>query len=147
MQGLKRGIVEMADMVLVNKDDGDLADAAQRAAAEYRAALHLLGAGTQDWPVPVTTCSSKTGKGIAEAWQWVETFRTTMEQTGAIAARRARQAREWMWSEIRENLIGTLKANPNVAEALPGLEREVQSGAITPAMAARRLLQAFLSRD
>jgi LAO/AO transport system kinase len=146
LQGLKRGIVEMADMVLVNKDDGDLADAAQRAAAEYSAALHLLGAGTPDWPVPVTTCSAKTGKGITEAWQWVETFRNTMEPMGAIAARRGRQAREWMWSEIRENLIGTLKASPGVADALPALEREVQSGAITPAMAARKLLQAFLTQ-
>ena len=147
LQGLKRGIVEMADLVLVNKDDGDLADAAQRAAAEYRAALHLLGAGTPDWPVPVATCSALTGTGIDEAWQWVETFRTTMEPTGAIAARRAVQARAWMWSEIREGLTETLKANPGVAECLPGLETDVGAGRITPAAAARKLLDAFLKRS
>jgi len=146
LQGLKRGIVEMADLVLVNKDDGELADAAQRAAAEYRAALHLLGAGTPDWPVPVATCSALTGTGIAEAWQWVGTFRTTMEPMGAIAARRATQARAWMWSEIREGLIDTLKANPNVAACLPALEADVGAGRITPAAAARRLLDAFLNR-
>ena len=144
LQGLKRGIVEMADMVLVNKDDGDLADAAQRAAAEYSGALHLLGAGTPDWPVPVATCSALTGKGIGEAWQWVETFRATMEPAGAIAARRATQAREWMWSEIREGLMSTLKANRGVARRLPELEAEVAAGRITPAAAARKLLEAFL---
>ncbi len=146
LQGLKRGIVEMADIVLVNKDDGDLADAAQRAASEYRAALHLLGAGTADWPVPVATCSALTGKGIDEAWQWVETFRTTMAPTGALAARRAAQARAWMWSEIREGLMETLKANRAVAECLPTLEADVGDGRITPAAAARRLLDAFLKQ-
>lgn len=146
LQGLKRGIVEMADMVLVNKDDGDLADAAQRAAAEYSGALHLLGAGTLDWPVPVATCSALTGKGIAEAWQWVETFNATMEPAGAIAARRAAQAREWMWSEIREGLLSTLKASPGVAARLPELESEVAAGQITPAAAARKLLEAFLKQ-
>jgi LAO/AO transport system kinase len=147
LQGLKRGIVEMADMVLVNKDDGDLADAAQRAAAEYSGALHLLGAGTPDWPVPVATCSALTGKGIGEAWQWVETFNATMEPAGAIAARRAAQAREWMWSEIREGLISTLKANARVAAHLPQLEAEVAAGRITPAAAARSLLGAFLKNS
>ena len=146
LQGLKRGIVEMADMVLVNKDDGDLADAAQRAAAEYRGALHLLGAGTPDWPVPVATCSALTGKGIGEAWQWVETFRATMEPAGAVAARRATQAREWMWSEIREGLMSTLKASRGVARRLPELESEVAAGRITPAAAARKLLEAFLKQ-
>ena len=144
LQGLKRGIVEMADLVLVNKDDGDLADAAQRAAAEYSAALHLLGAGTQDWPAPVATCSALTGKGIEEAWRWVETFRAMMEPTGAIAARRAAQAREWMWSEIREGLMATLKASRDVATHLPELEAEVAAGRIAPAAAARKLLGDFL---
>ncbi len=134
------------ELVLVNKDDGDLADAAQRAAAEYRAALHLLGAGTPDWPVPVATCSALTGKGIEEAWQWVETFRATMAPTGAVAARRAAQARAWMWSEIREGLMETLKANPGVAECLPALEADVGAGRITPAAAARKLMDAFLKR-
>jgi LAO/AO transport system kinase len=147
LQGLKRGIVEMADLVLVNKDDGDLADAAQRAAAEYRAALHLLGAGTPEWPVPVATCSALTGKGIEDAWQWVETFRTTMAPSGAITDRRAAQARAWMWSEIREGLMETLKANPGVAACLPALEADVGAGRITPAAAARKLLDAFLKRS
>ena len=147
LQGLKRGIVEMADMVLVNKDDGDLADAAQRAASEYSGALHLLGAGTPDWPVPVATCSALTGKGIAEAWQWVETFRTTMAPNGQIAARRAAQSREWMWSEIREGLMATLKSSPGVAAHLPELEAEVSAGRITPAAAARGLLEAFLKHE
>ncbi|UCH75739.1 MAG: methylmalonyl Co-A mutase-associated GTPase MeaB [Rhodospirillales bacterium] len=147
LQGLKRGIVEMADIVLVNKDDGELSDVAQRAASEYRAALHLLGAGTPEWPVPVATCSALTGKGIDEAWIWVETFRATLEPTGAIAARRAAQARAWMWSEIREGLTETLVASPHVAACLPALEADVAAGRITPAAAARTLLETFIGKS
>lgn len=145
LQGLKRGIVEMADIVLVNKDDGDLAPAAQRAASEYRAALHLLGAGSADWRVPVATCSALTGKGMDEAWKSVEEFRETMTKTGAIAARRAEQARAWMWSEIREGLVASLVADRGVAERLSTLEAEVTAGRITPAAAARQILQDFLA--
>ena len=143
LQGLKRGIVEMADLVLVNKDDGDLAPAARRAASEYSAALHLLGAGSADWRVPVATCSALTGMGIAEAWDMVGKFHATMQARGAIAERRAAQARAWMWSEIREGLIGALRADPGVARALPELEADVAAGRITPAAGARKLLVAF----
>jgi LAO/AO transport system kinase len=147
LQGLKRGIVEMADLVLVNKDDGGLADSARRAAAEYSGALHLLGAGTPDWSVPVATCSAITGKGIGEAWQRVEAFRSIMGDNGATVRRRAAQAREWMWSEIREGLTGALRANPAVAQKLPILEDDVSAGRITPAAAARKLLEAFLKQS
>jgi len=147
LQGLKRGIVEMADLVLVNKADGEFAGAAQRSASEYRAALHLLGAGTPDWPVPVATCSALTGMGISDAWQWVERFRATMMPSGAIADRRAAQARAWMWNEIREELIDALKESPDVANRLSGLESDVGAGRITPAAAARTLLDAFLKRS
>jgi len=147
LQGLKRGIVEMADLVLVNKADGEFADAARRAASEYRAALHLLGAGTPDWPVPVATCSALTGAGIDDAWTSVETYRATMAATGAIATRRAAQARAWMWNEIREELTEALKASPDIARRLPELEVEVSAGRITPAAAARTLLDAFLNRS
>jgi len=146
LQGLKRGIVEMADIVLVNKDDGDFAPAAQRATSEYRAALHLLGAGSADWPVPVATCSALTGKGMDEAWQAVEVFRRTMTQTGARAARRAEQALAWMWSEIREGLVSSLRTDPDIARRLPDLEAEVATGRITPAAAARQVLQSFITR-
>ncbi len=142
LQGLKRGIVELADIVLVNKDDGELAPAAQRAASEYRAALHLLGAGSPDWPVPVATCSAQTGKGIAEAWQLVREFRVAMGRGDAIAARRAAQARAWMWSEIREGLIGALKADPTLAKQVATLEERVSAGHIAPAVAARQILAA-----
>jgi len=145
LQGLKRGIVEMADLVLVNKDDGDLAAAAQRAASEYRAALHLLGAGSADWRVPVATCSAATGRGIGEAWDLVGKFRDVMEPSGGIATRRAEQARAWMWSEIREGLVMALKADPVLARRLPGLDSDVAAGRVTPAAAARDALEAFLT--
>ena len=144
LQGLKRGIVEMADMLLVTKDDGDFADAAQRAAAEYSGALHLLGAGAPDWPAPVATCSALTGKGIAEAWRRVEDFREIMTARDAIAARRAAQARQWMWAELSDSLLAGLKENPAVREKLAALEEEVVAGRVTPTAAARQLLAAYV---
>ncbi len=149
LQGLKKGIVELADILLVNKADGDLEAAAGRAAAEYRGALHLLQAGDADWRPPVLTCSAVTGKGIAEAWAEVERFRDKFAPGGpggpgsAIAGKRARQARAWMWSEVSETLLARLRRHPAVNASLADLEARVMAGTLIPAAAARRLLEAF----
>ena len=146
LQGLKKGIVELADILLVNKADGDLEAAAGRAAAEYRGALHLLQAGDADWRPPVLTCSAVTGKGIAEAWAEVERFRDKFAPGGpgsAIAGKRARQARAWMWSEVSETLLARLRRHPAVNASLADLEARVMAGTLAPAAAARRLLEAF----
>ncbi len=142
LQGLKKGIVELADILLVNKADGDLEAAAGRAAAEYSGALHLLQAGDADWRPPVLTCSAVTGKGIAEAWAEVERFRDKFGPGGAIADKRARQARAWMWSEVSETLLARLRRHRAVAASLADLEARVMAGTLTPAAAARRLLEA-----
>ncbi len=147
LQGLKKGIVELADLLVVNKADGELEAAAGRAAAEYRGAINLLAAGGGDWTPPVLTCSSLTGRGIPEVWAEIERFRAAFGPSGAIARKRAGQARAWMWNEVSEVLLARLKANPAVAERLGDLEAGVMSGTLTPAAAARRLLATFAGED
>ena len=144
LQGIKKGIVELADAVVVNKADGDLAAAAERAAAEYHAALGLLRAPDPDWRPPVLRCSALTGQGIAEVWETVERHRAVMEAKGARAAKRAAQAGAWMWTEVRDGLLRRFRGDPAVAAALERLEAEVRAGTTTPTAAARRLIALFL---
>ena len=118
LQGLKKGIVEHADLIVVNKSDGDLAAAAGRMAADYHAALGLLRPASPNWSPPVLTCSALVGDGIGAVWGAVEDHHAALAPGGEIAARRATQARAWMWSEVGR-------------------------GEITPHAAARELLAAF----
>jgi LAO/AO transport system kinase len=143
LQGIKRGIVELADLVLVNKADGELAGAAARAVDAYRGALSLLRPRTPGWEVPVEPCSSLTGAGIAAAWATMLRYRETLDAGGALAARRAEQAGEWLWAETAETLLERLRAHPGVRGMLPELERAVRAGALPPTLGARRLLECF----
>ena len=145
LQGIKRGVIELADLLLVNKADGDLLAAAGRAAADYTHALRMLRPPTRGWTPEVRTVSAVTGAGIAEVWETVQRFRHAVGDAG-IRQRRAEQARAWMWSEVGETLTADLKAHPDVKRQIAGLERAVAAGRTTPASAARRLLQAFLGR-
>jgi LAO/AO transport system kinase len=144
LQGIKRGIVELADLVLVNKADGDLAVAAERAVEAYRNALTLLRPRTAGWAVPVAACSSLTGAGIAAAWDAMRRYRETLTASGELVARRARQAGEWLWGETAETLLERLREHPGVRERLPQLERAVREGALPPTVGARRLIESFL---
>lgn len=146
LQGIKKGIVELADVVVVNKADGDLAAAAERAAAEYHAALGLLRAPNPNWRPPVLRCSALTGAGIAEVWETVQKHRAVMEANGARAAKRSAQAGAWMWSEVREGLLREFREHPEVSAALAGLEAEVRAGQTPPTAAARRLIRLFLGK-
>ncbi len=146
LQGIKKGIVELADAIVVNKADGDLAAAAQRAARDYRNALHLLTPANSAWTVPVLTCSALERGGIGDVWTKVGEYRDTMGRTGDFAARRAAQAHAWMWNEVSETLLQALKDDSRVAAMLPALEAEVMAGAQAPGAAARRLVAAFRSR-
>jgi LAO/AO transport system kinase len=145
LQGIKKGIVELADMIVVNKADGELATAARHAEAEYRHALSLLRPVNPLWRVPVLSCSALMGRGIDAIWDQIGDYRRLLgaEGSGDIARRRAEQARAWMWSEIEESLIDAFKAEPAVRGELPGLERATATAAITPGAAAKRLLALF----
>lgn len=147
LQGIKRGIMELADLILVNKADNDLQAAAGRSAAEYRNALRLLHPRSADWKVEVRTCSARDGVGIAETWETALRYRDTLEANGQLTARRAAQARAWMWSEVKDNLVGALHSDPEVTERIPALEAAASEGRIPPAIAARQLLDIFLKRQ
>ena len=145
LQGIKRGVIELADLIVVNKADGDLKTTAQRSASDYQHALRMLRSPTAGWTPEVTTCSALAGDGVAEIWQTIERFRTAVGEKG-VARRRAEQARAWMWNEVGETLLAELRRHPDVKKLVPGLEREVEGGRTTPAAAARLMLEAFHGR-
>lgn len=145
LQGIKRGVIELADLIVVNKADGDLKATARRSAADYQHALRMLRSPTPGWTPEVTTSSAQTGEGIVEIWGVVERFNQAVGEKG-IQKRRAEQARAWMWNEVGETLLAELKAHPDVRRLVGGLEREVEAGRLTPAAAARSMLQAFHGR-
>jgi len=145
LQGIKRGVVELADLVLVNKADGELAAAAQRSSADYASALRMLRPPLAEWQVPVRAVSALEGIGIPEVWDDVARFRAALEQSGAWSRRRAEQARAALWSEIGDSLIEQFRAAPRVSERLAALEQEVVAGTRTPTAAARALLATFLA--
>ncbi|PGH52906.1 methylmalonyl Co-A mutase-associated GTPase MeaB [Azospirillum palustre] len=144
LQGIKKGIVELADLVVVNKADGDLAATARHTVADYRHALTLLRHG--DWRVPVLSCSAFKKIGIDTIWDTIGEHKALTEANGARATRRAEQARAWLWSEIRETLIDRFRAHPAVRADLARLEAEVTAGTTIPAAAAHTLLGRFLDR-
>jgi LAO/AO transport system kinase len=145
LQGIKRGVIELADLIVVNKADGDLKAAARRSAADYKHALRMLRSPTAGWTPEVTTCSAQTGEGVAALWEIVERFNEAVGEKG-VARRRAEQARAWMWNEVGETLLAELRRHPGVKRLVAGLEAEVESGRLTPAAAARTMLQAFHGR-
>jgi LAO/AO transport system kinase len=144
LQGIKRGIVELADLVLVNKADGDLEPAARRAVADYRHALRMLRPAAERDAPQVIAVSALEARGVDEVWRHVERRVAAMEASGARGRRRAAQARAALWSEVGEGLIDALRADAAVATRLPALEARVAAGRLTPSAAARMLLAAFL---
>ena len=144
LQGVKRGVIELADLVLVNKADGELAAAARRSAADYASAMRLLRPPLPEWQVPVRTVSALEGTGINEVWDDVARFRVALEQSGAWSRQRAEQARVALWSEIGDSLLEHFRSAPAVAHRLATVEREVMAGTRTPTAAAHALLAAFL---
>jgi LAO/AO transport system kinase len=145
LQGIKKGVVELADLILVNKADGELAAAAQRAVADYRNALRLLRPASSHWRPEVLAVSALAGTNIEKMWQAVERFRHAVEIDGALAGRRASQARAALWAEISAGLLEQLRLSPVLRDRLPEIEDDVMAGRAAPAVAARRLLGAFLA--
>jgi LAO/AO transport system kinase len=146
LQGIKRGIMELADLILINKADGELEALAGRSAADFRGALSLLHPRLANWKVEVRTCSALENVGIAETWETVLHYREALEATGQFRQRRAEQARDWMWSEVNESLINALQNDPEVRKQTPVLEAAASEGRIAPTIAARELLELFLKR-
>ena len=146
LQGIKRGIMELADLVLFNKADDELEALAGRSAAEIRHALRLLHPRSENWKVEVRTCSARDRVGIDETWETVVRHHQALEASGELEGRRAAQARDWMWTEVQDSLIADLREDPEVRGQLPQLEQAVSTGRIPAAVAAARLLEIYRKR-
>ena len=140
LQGIKKGILELADVVAVNKADGPYEADAKAAARELRGALRLLTPPSASWTPRVLTCSAQTGAGLDDVWAAVGEHRAALEAAGELATRRADQQVQWMWAMVRDQLMDRLQSDPGVRAALPELERDVRGGELTPTLAAQRIL-------
>lgn len=144
LQGIKRGIMEMADALVINKADGDNLKPAQRAAIEYKNALHLFPAAAGGWVPQVSTCSSTTGDGIAETWQVILDHQSTMSEQGLKEARRKDQSLFWFRQNMNEVLLEQFRAMPGMADEISALETQVANQSISPYRAAYQLIHQHL---
>lgn len=147
LQGIKRGIMELADLVVVTKADGDLATAANHAASDLRRAIHLLRPKHDGLTTETLLVSSPNGTGIAEVWAHLVAAHHHLLSSGQLDGLRADQARAWLWDEVKAGLTERFRANQGVAGALPGLEAAVLRGEAAPTAAAQQLLDAFAPLD
>jgi LAO/AO transport system kinase len=143
LQGLKKGVVEIADMIAVNKADGDNVARAKAAAAEYRAALHILSPRSPGWSPPVVTYSALTGAGIAELWATILDHRERMTASGELEARRRQQQVKWMWAMLENRVLARLKSDPGLKAGLPRIEAAVAEGRMSPAVAVDEIAAAL----
>lgn len=140
LQGIKKGVSELADAIAINKADGDNVEKAERAKREYETALHLLSSASSTWTPPVLTCSALEMTGIDDIWETVLNHRQSLIATGELKAKRKKQAVDWMWSLLEEGLKERFYNNPDVKRMLPKMKREVEKGLIAPTNAAQKLL-------
>ena len=141
LQGIKKGLVELADMIAINKADGDNLKRANAAAAEYRSALHILTPRSEHWYPPVVTYSALTETGIAELWQKVLDHRTAMNASGEFAGRRREQQVKWMWSMLEGRMMARLRSDAAIRAKVKKTEGEVADGRMTPSVAAEQIAE------
>jgi len=140
LQGIKKGVLELADAVVINKADGDNVQRAKLAKKQYQTALHLVAPATQTWFPPVMTCSALNRIGIEEIWEMILDFRKKMTATGELDLLRKEQALEWMWFLIKEGLESWFYKNQDVIKVLPRVRKEVENGETAPTHGADKLL-------
>ncbi|MGW2351560.1 methylmalonyl Co-A mutase-associated GTPase MeaB [Actinacidiphila glaucinigra] len=143
LQGIKKGVLELADVITVNKADGPHERDARAAARELSGALRMMTPVDAAWTPPVLTCSAREGTGLDSLWERLEQHRTLLESTGRLDAKRRDQQMEWAWSMVRDELLGRLRGHPEVRRLTPEIERQVREGTLTPTLAAARILDAF----
>ena len=143
LQGIKKGVLEIADMIAINKADGDNEARARMTAADYRAALRIITPASAAWQPPVHMISGLKNIGLDALWAEVEKHHVMMEKSGALQAKRADQMVRWMWAMLKDRLLGDFLHDEGVAARLPALESAVRSGAITPTLAVTELLDQF----
>ncbi|MGA0597333.1 methylmalonyl Co-A mutase-associated GTPase MeaB [Enterovirga sp. CN4-39] len=136
LQGIKKGVIELADIIAVNKADGPGGEKAAAAAADYRAALHILVPPGALWTPPVLLVSGLAGMGLDGIWDKVLEHRRTLEGAGELAAKRRKQDLKWMWALVEDRIRARLRADPRLRERVPELEAQLAIGALSPAAAA-----------
>jgi LAO/AO transport system kinase len=142
LQGIKRGLLELVDVIAVNKADGPTRLAAEQAAEQYRTALHALGGRGENLPA-VLTCSALQDEGVDAVWEAVERQHARLSASGALTDRRRRQNLRWLWALVEDQLRQAVYTHPEVRRIRDDLEREVLAGTTPAAAAARRILEAF----
>ncbi|GAA2252091.1 methylmalonyl Co-A mutase-associated GTPase MeaB [Streptomyces amakusaensis] len=143
LQGIKKGVLELADVITVNKADGPHERDARSAARELAGALRLMHPADAAWTPPVLSCSARESSGLDTVWERLEQHRTLLESTGRLAAKRRDQQIDWTWSMVHDELLDRLHGHPGVRELAPALERLVRDGELTATLAAERILEAF----
>ncbi|MGW1807022.1 methylmalonyl Co-A mutase-associated GTPase MeaB [Streptomyces sp. NPDC002078] len=143
LQGIKKGVLELADVIAVNKADGPHERDAKAAARELAGALRLMHGKEAFWTPPVLSCSARESSGLDTVWERLEQHRTLLDSTGRLTAKRRDQQVGWTWAMVRDELLDRLHADPAVREAAPDLERQVREGRLTATLAAERILEAF----
>ncbi len=140
LQGIKKGVLEIADAIAVNKADGDNVQKAEQASKAYEYALHLLTPVSPLWSPPVLTCSAKEMTGIRQIWETVLDHRKKLIDAGELNLKRKQQSLAWMWSLVEEGLKERFRRNPDVKKCLGKISRKVEDGTTTPTIAAEELL-------
>jgi len=145
LQGIKKGIVELAELIVVNKADGPLLPTAQRTVADYRAALRLIRPLSASWQPEVIAASAREGNGLDEVWQAIKRHQEVLTASGEKQARRGEQAQAALWADLGDRLLQSLRHKPEIARRIPDIEAQVRSGALMPMTGARLLLELFAS--
>ncbi|WP_267242191.1 methylmalonyl Co-A mutase-associated GTPase MeaB [Streptomyces sp. PR69] len=146
LQGIKKGVLELADVIAVNKADGPHERDARAAARELAGALRLMHPADAAWTPPVLSCSARESAGLDVLWERVEQHRALLDSTGRLAAKRREQQVEWVWSMVHDELLGRLRAHPGVRDLAPALEQRVRAGELTATLAAEQILNEFGGR-
>ncbi len=146
LQGIKKGVVELADALVIHKADGENRLRAKQAQQEYSNALHYLTPATEGWTTQVSICSSVTGEGIAEIWNVIEQFCQVTSESGVFESRRRVQKKEWLHGMVKDELLARFFNHPNVLYILPHIEEAVKEGKMPVTTAAKQLLHSFDSR-
>lgn len=143
LQGIKKGVMEIADAIVINKAEGENRPRAELACQQYQNALHLLRPKSNNWQVPALLCSALYQEGIDEAWSAIEAFEYSMKKSGEFYEKRQLQNNDWMWTLLMDDLKDLFMRDKNVAGLLEQVQQGVSEGVTTPGAAARRLLSAF----
>jgi LAO/AO transport system kinase len=146
LQGVKKGIMEVSDMLIVNKADGTLLPAARATASEYRAAVQFIRPRVMGWRTPVVLTSAYKGTGVEEVWTKIQQFRTQMLESGELQEKRKRQSRYWMWKNLQNLISQQTRENANLRKTANAMERALDDNTVTPRVAAATLLDSLVGK-